>query len=607
MFYEKLINKFLLNSYKKKYMKLIDINFSKLFYLKNDKNSYIYMLFASILSLYNRLGNMYLFLDNFFINNIYLSEYILNFLYYFFKNFISIENCVNLMLNSNIISLWFNKRCTPFILYNDCIYLYKNWYYENYIVKYLNNNIYLKISNNLNLKNLYFYFNEFNINLNLKKIILSSIYNKFTIISGSAGTGKSTLIIKLIILLYKLFDYKNNKNIILLSPTGKLSSWLTNNLNNIYDILNINKKFKSILPNKCFTIHKFLGFNYLYNYIKYNKNNKILSNYIIIDECSMISINIFYNLLSSLNSYTKLILIGDYNQLGSINSISIFNEICNSIFNKFYMKNNFNYFIYYKNIFILNKNYRYINNNKNIGIFLNIIKNKNFDLLNKYLFDNFLSNIKFYDSKKLDYNAFINLCIKFYKNYIEFIIEDFIKIDKLLEIFKINQIICVLKHSDYGINIINELINKYICSITKSSNLYYSNNRIYFIGEPILVTKNNNDLKLYNGDLGFFIIDKNKKLRLYFNKLCYYLHPFMLYNWINSWCITVHKSQGSEYNNILFVLPNKYIDILNYNLIYTALSRAKKKIIIYGNIDILINSLKININKNTNIIKRLKI
>ncbi len=603
-----IVNKFLLNSYKKGQMNLIDINFSKLFDFNNDKNNYVYMLFASILSLYNRLGNMFIFLDNFFNNNIYFTNYILDFLNFFFKNYISIKNCINLMLKANIVSLWFNKEYTPFIIYNNCIYLYKNWYYENYIIKFLNKNIYLKLNNNLCLNNLDIYINKFNINIKFKKIILSTIFNKFTIISGSPGTGKSTLMIKIIVLLYKLFNFKDNKSIILLSPTGKLSSWLTNNLINIYKILNINSKFKSILPNKCITIHKFLGFNYLYNLLKFNKDNKVLSNYIIIDECSMVSINIFYNILLCLNNYTKIIFIGDYNQLGSINSISIFNEICNIFINKFYIKNYFNYFFYYKNLFILNKNYRYINNNKNIGNFLNLIKNKNYDILDNYLFKNFCSDIIFYDSKKFNYNFFSDLCIKFYKNYIKFILRN-ININKLFNIFNMNQIICILKNTKYGINFINNLINKYIINNIKNINLYYYNNTIHYMGEPILITKNNNDLKLFNGDLGFFIIDENKRLRLYFNKLFnYYLHPFLLdKSWINSWCITVHKSQGSEYNNILFVLPDKNINLLNYNTIYTALSRAKKKIIIYGNINILINSLKVNFNKFNNIFKRLNI
>ncbi len=598
------VDDFLLSAYKKSKLDLIDINFSKLFYLEYDINSYVYVLFASILSLSNRLGNIFLFLENFFDRNIFISKYILKFLYYFFNNHISIKNCINLMLNSYIVSVWFNNRYTPFILYNDCIYLYKNWYYENYIINYLNKNFYNNKKKNINLNNLNLYIKNININSKFKKIILSSIFNKFTIISGSPGTGKSTLIIKLIILLYKIYNFKDKKDIILLSPTGKLSSWLTNCLLNIYNELNISNKF---LPNKCFTIHKFLGFNYLYNYLKFSRKNKILSYYIIIDECSMVSINIFYNILSSLSNYTKLILVGDYYQLNPIESISIFNEICNILYNKFYIKNYFNYFLYYKNIFILNKNYRYINNNNNIGKFLNLVKNKNYSILYKYFLNNFYSDIIFYDSSKFNYDFFLNLCIKFYKVYINIILNN-PNIKELLNVFNKNQIICVLKDTNKGIIFINNLINNYIYNNINNKYLYNFNNDIHFFGEPILVIKNNNNLKLYNGDLGFFIFNKNNKLRLYFNKKYNYLHPFILYgNWVNAWAITVHKSQGSEYDNILFILPDKFLNILNNNIIYTALSRAKKKIIIYGNIDILINSLKLFNKKNNNFNKRINL
>lgn len=601
------VNNFLLNAYKKKELNLIDINFSKLFYFKKDNNSYIYILFACILSLSNRLGHIFVYLNDFFNKNIFFSKYILEFLYFFFNKHIKIKNCINLMLDCYIISLWFNKKNTPFILYNDCIYLYKNWYYENYVITYLSKNFYVKFKKDIYLKYLNIYIKNLNLNLNFKKIILSSIFNKITIITGSPGTGKSTLIIKIIILLYKIFKFKDKNSIILLSPTGKLSSWLTDCLNNIYNLLNISNDLKEILPSKCLTIHKFLGFNYLYNYLKFNKNNKILSNYIIIDECSMISLNIFYNILSSLNSYTKLILIGDYNQLDSVESISIFNNICNIIYDNFFFKDYLNCFLYYKNIFILKKNYRYINDNKNIGIFLNLIKNKDYNILYKYFLNNSFSNIIFYDSNKFGYDFFLDLCIKFYKNYINFILYNF-DINKIFNIFKKNQIICILKETKNGVYFVNNLINNYIYNLFKNKFLFNFNDKIHFLGEPVLITKNNNDLKLYNGDLGFFVSDKKNNLRLYFNKKINYFHPFILYNnLINAWSITVHKSQGSEYDNVLLILPNKFINILNNNIIYTALSRSKKKIIIYGDINILINSIKVIYNKNTNFRKRLNI
>ncbi len=595
------INIFLWRAYKKKEMKLIDIYFSKLFDFKNDKYSYIYILFSSIISLSNRLGHICLSLDNIF-NNYIFTDFIKKFLYYFFENFLSLKKCLNIMLNNNIISLWYKRIYTPFILYNNSIYLYKFWYYENYIIKFFNKNIYVKLNKNINIYNINKYIKKLNININYKNIILSSIYNKITIISGNPGTGKSTLIIKLIIILYEVFNFNIRKNIILVSPTGKSSVLLTNYLNKIFNKFNISNSLRKILPNKSITIHKFLNFNFKLNYIKFNKFNKFNIDYLIIDEFSMINLNIIFLILSSLNSYTKLILVGDFNQISSIEPGNFFYEIFIYINNNFY--NNNNYYYYKKNIFILNSNYRFLNNN-DLYNFIIYIKNKNFIKLDNYLLNNnFSYNVSFYDSYKFNYSFFLKLCINYYNNYINLIINNFNK-NNLFKVFNINQIICLLKDTNYGIYFINNYINKYLID-NKLVKYVYLNKKLIFIGEPILINKNNVNINLFNGDLGFFIFDKYKELRFFYNKKKELLHPYILNNnWNDCWAITVHKSQGSEYDNIFFVLPENYINILDNRVIYTALSRAKKNILIYGNLDILIKGIYNNNIKFNNIKNRL--
>ncbi len=579
------VNKFLLKAYKKGEIELIDICFSSIFDIKKDKYSFIYILFSSIISLSTRLGNVCLPIDYIFSNYIF-SDYIKKFLFYFFS-YININDCLNIMLINNIISFSHKNVYTPFILYNYNIYLYKYWYYENYIINFLNKNINFNYDSNIDISKLDFYINKFNINKFYKNIILGCIYNKITIISGSPGTGKSTLIVKLILVLYSIFNFKSKKNIILVSSTGKSSVLLTNYLNDIFLKLNINDNFINKLPNKCFTIHKFFKFNFVFNYIKFNKFNKLKVDYIIVDECSMISLNIIFLILSSLNYYTKIIFVGDYNQINSIEPGGFLNQIfsyinSNFVFNKYYLN--------YKNIiFSLIKNYRF-NNNKILSKLIILIKNKDFIKLDNFLLlNNFSSNLIFYDSNKFNYLFFLKLCINFYIKYINFIKDNF-DIYKVYNYFNKNQIICLLKNSNYGTFLINKYINDYL---NKNFILDYCYFNKYFIykGKPLLIDKNINELNLYNGDIGFFIFIK-KKIRVFFKNIEFFLHPYLLKNnWIDCWSITVHKSQGSEYNNVFFVLPDIYCNLLDNNIIYTALSRAKKSLIIYGDINILIKAI----------------
>ncbi len=583
----KKINKFLLNAYNKGEMKLIDICFSKIFDFNKDKYSYIYLLFSSIISLSTRLGNICLPINLIFSNYIF-SDYIKKFLYYFFNNHLSINKCLKIMLKNNIIGYSYNNSYTPFILYNYNIYLYKYWYYENYIIKFFNKNINFFYNYDINISKLDLYMNNFCIDKYYKNIILSSIYNKITIISGGPGTGKSTLIIKLILILYKIFNFNSNKNIILISPTGKSSVLLTKYLSNILLKLKIDNSLIKKLPNKCFTIHKFFKFNFVFNYIKFNNFNKFKMDYLIIDECSMINLNIIYLILSSLNYYTKIIFVGDYNQINSIEPGGFLKEIFNYIYNNFIFNK---YYLSYKNsIFLLIKNYRFIKS-KILSKLIIIVKNKDFIKLDNFLLlNNFSSNFVFYDSSKFNYLFFLKLCTNFYKKYINFIRFNF-NIYYAYNIFCKNQIICLLKNSKYGTFFINNYINSYLNKNFLLYYLYFKKKYLIFNGKPILINKNINELDLYNGDIGFFTII-NKQLRVFFKNNENFLHPFILNdNWIDCWSITIHKSQGSEYDNVLFVLPNIYSNLLDNSIIYTALSRSKKKIIIYGDINIFIKAI----------------
>ncbi len=608
-----IIYKFLFESLKYKEFELVDITFAKLFEFNNDNYSCIYMLFASIVSLSTRKGNVCLFLNQ-ILNNNFFTNYIKNFLFYFFNNYISLKKCIELMFINDIISSWYQNRYTPLILFNDCIYLYKYWFYENYIINYLNKNLLVKKVSSFLDKKIYFYMEHLNIKKYFYKLIFSILNNKITIISGGPGTGKSMLIIKLVFFLYKICKFNINNSIILLSLTGKSSSLLNNSLFNKINKFNINLRNKFNFNIKCYTLHKYLGYNFNYNYIKYNINNKIKANYIIIDECSMLDLVTFYNFISSLDINTKIILVGDKDQISSIECGSVFNEICNLIKNKLIIKKYNNYILNYKNFFFLNKNYRY-KNNKYLYKFLNLIKVNYKSKLYKFIYNkniNFKYNINFYDSNKFDYNFLLKLCISHYSNYINLIKLNFfdININLLFKYFNKNKIICILKDSKYGINILNKYINNYLIT-NNLTNINYKNIlslKNNYNGEPILIIRNNNYIKLFNGDIGFFYINKFNKLRLIFKNLKEDIHPFILENyWINSWAITVHKSQGLEYDNILLILPNRIISLLNNNIIYTALSRAKKNIIIYGDINIFWKSIKNYDIKYNNIINRINV
>ncbi len=602
-----IINNFFHISLLNKEMDLIDVYFAKLFDFR-VKYSFINMLFASIVSLSNRLGHVCLPISE-ILNYKIFSINIIRFLYYFFSVF-SINFCINILYQYNIISSFFLYQNTPFILYKDCIYLYKFWFYENYVVNYINKNknIFTLIKEK-NIKVLIKYFDYLKLNNEQISAILSAVVNKISIITGNPGTGKTTLISKLVIILYKIFNFKHKNCIAIITPTGKSASCLTEYLSGIYSSLNIKYSFYKILPVRAYTIHKFLGFNYIKNIIKYNIDNKLNINVLIIDECSMVDLTTFYYIFSALNNNVKVILLGDSNQIGPVEAGALFNEICNIyINNKNFIINDIKYYINYLkknnkkkkyyNMCFLKNNYRILKNNF-LGKLANLIQNTEIKKIDLFLKKKkFSKNFNFYDSDVFSFDFLLKLCIKYYSKYINSINEIELNYHNIHNFYKKFQLICAIKETQFGINYFNKFINMFFLKNRIVKNIFYNklHNCYHYYGEPIIILKNNDDLNLFNGDLGFFIFLENK-LKVFFLKSISNINIInsnSLPTWYNSWAITIHKSQGSEYDKILLILPNYYIPLLNKNLIYTAITRAKKKVIIYAKKDILLSSINNN-------------
>ncbi len=615
------IENFLWTCYKRKEANLLDIYFSKFYFKKNNFDYSIIMLFSFLISLSSRLGHICLPIFKILSKDIF-TKYIYNFLIYFFNKYISIYDSINILFKYNFISFFYKKNITPFILYKNYIYLYKFWIYENYIVKFFKKNLVKNdIIKNSKIFYIFKYFKKFNFNIYEKICILNVFFNKISFISGSPGTGKTTIIIKLIYILYKLYKIKNKNFIKIVSFTGKSCSNLTNILKKNYKIFNIKKNIN--LPNKVITIHKLLNYNLDFNKMNIKKNNNLQFNILIIDEFSMIDVFTLYNIFLLLNkNFLKIIFLGDSNQIGPIESCSLLNEICNynfSFFNKrknilkFLFKYKFNFNKFFININKLNnnisfllKNYRF-KKNKYFNIFSNFINCGNYNEIDKFIINNnFNCNINFYDSDKFNYNFLVNFCLKKYKNYINYLNNNNMKYNKLLYYFNKFQIISIIKNSKLGINYLNKYINNLF--LNKYIKKYIiKKNKIYYIGQPIIITKNNDDLDIFNGDVGF-IIYINNIIKIFFsnfNNDCKIIYFNDFINWQLTWVITVHKSQGSEFDHILLIIPNYFSSILNREILYTAITRAKKKITIYSNKNIFLNSIKRENKKYNNIINKL--
>ncbi len=479
-----------------------------------------------------------------------------------------------------------NNLINPPIANNGRIISWSKWSNKlEKIEKKLLKKINIDIKENINFNN-----SNWENKIDLIKNILN--YSNLVLLEGGPGTGKTTLIINFIL---SYLQTKKNLNIGLAAPTGKATARIKEALNYKLDNSLINS---GIID--CQTLH-----GWIYNSTRLGKLKIELNelDIFVIDECSMLSIDIIDKVLELINSECKIILVGDANQLPPINNCSIWNNIFEN------SKDNLFKFIIVK----LNKIYR---NNGDIQELSKLIfyEDQSFFIqkVNSILKSKLPTNV-FIDIRKTNKlpNKLRERVILFVdnlkrktaklsaKNYIfKNNIDNLIKYEKelVLDIFKTlnSQLILTARNSgSWSVKDVNSIVIK--------QNEPYDFDSLSE-GIPIMCIENNNELGISNGDIGV-LIGKNETRRFLFrkfnkeNELIFALiEPYRLDKVIPALAVTIHKSQGSEAENVI-ILWNKdkknnqvnnikrefnfFRDTFEKRLLYTGITRAKNNLDIF--------------------------
>ncbi|QJC33866.1 exodeoxyribonuclease V subunit alpha [Enterobacteriaceae endosymbiont of Donacia provostii] len=506
------------------------------------------------------------------------------------------------------------QKNTPIILINNCLYLHKIWEEENIIFKnFFYNNFYCQKPEKI-IKILKFLYKKQD--FIQKGAICSALTHRISIITGSPGTGKTSMISKLIFAFIKFFDKHLKINVV--ATTGKAAIRLTQSINIYFKNISnevFNKIQKKSIPTKATTIHNLLKINLYSRNIKFKKLNIDL---LIIDESSMIDFNLMSIILNILPQKTQLILLGDEYQLPSIEYGNLFKDLCyfkkfsftrkyllwlNSIVKYSYKNKNIKNFFFRNFITVLKHNFRYDLNSGIHQLAINI-KNGNIRNIEKIFLSKKYNDIEYFNILNINhYKKMISSFIKGYTKYFFYLKNNNIHDENILYKFSNYQVICAIKYGLFGTKNINfiieqELLNNKIIKMNLKNNSWY-------IGKPIIITKNDHLLNVFNGDIGITFFDiKDKKFKIKFFSFNNKQNIVLIDNLPSyeiAYAITVHKSQGSEFKNVALVLPDKFYSILTRELIYTAITRTQKKITIYSNKNIFYQSIKSKIQRFSNL------
>lgn len=361
--------------------------------------------------------------------------------------------------------------------------------------------------------------------------------NMVMVITGGPGTGKTTIINAI-----KKILNNNDLSYAMLAPTGRAA-----------------KRIQESTGDEAYTIHRLLGIKPDEAFAEYNEENPIEKDYIIVDEMSMVDIYLMKTLLSAISPETALIIVGDSNQLPSVGPGNVLADIINTDIKTIRLKKIFRQGL-----------------ESNIIVNAHKINNGEYPILNESGKDFF-----FIEANRNNFNDVLT-------NLVNERLPKFYGLDKIKDI----QILCPSKKTPWGATNINENIQN-ILNPTKEE--LKINDKIYKLHDKVMQVRNNYDLVaenaltdaegVYNGDIGFVNqIDKeDEKLEVEF-----YDGSVVTYKKEDirdldlSYAITIHKSQGSEFDCVIIPMMQVAPMLLSRNLLYTGVTRAKKLVVLVG-------------------------
>ncbi len=448
------------------------------------------------------------------------------------------------------------------------LWLHRSWQAEKSIIANIQRLNQAKITP-LNLNNI----NQEELRAEQFNAIKTANQSAFSIITGGPGTGKTYTVAQLVIAVYHanqlaIKQGKKPLSLILTAPTGKASQRMQESLQSALNRANVEFKLQEAK-----TIHRLLGIGQS-GMPRYSADNPLAEDIIIVDEASMLGVELANYLLSSVKTGARLILLGDAHQLSAVEAGSVLGDLCN-------IENLQN--IHAK----LVESSRFSDNSAvgQLAIFINQPSiNKSTKQLQQ-IFAKFPQDLTLQATYQQDKSEIYQKLIENYQQF--FVTTENLKSCKniseelanLMTTFNQFRILTAGHHGDYGDNQLNEVLSDY----HKQFLLLPLSQSEWYHGRPVMVRKNNYALSLFNGDIGI-CVQTDRGLAVYFEGRENLLFVNMLANLevSTAYAMTVHKSQGSEFTHVAVMLDNSDMRLLSRELFYTAVTRAKQQVSVYG-------------------------
>jgi exodeoxyribonuclease V alpha subunit len=396
--------------------------------------------------------------------------------------------------------------------------------------------------------------------------VLSACTRRLSMIVGGPGTGKTSTVVKLLAVLVKdaLNAGKPAPRILLAAPTGKAAQRLGESIERSRDGLAVDEVVKGAIPSAASTIHRLLGsIHGSTTRFRHHQHEPLACDVLVLDEASMVDLALMRRLLDAVPEEARVILLGDPDQLVSVEAGGVLGDLCVSAGHAGSPLA--------RCLSRLHHSYRYPKDSgiaalsaavhaQDVAAVLDILKSGRTDVSYGPALTSHQLTRSLEAEAKLHYRGLRDA-----------------ELENKLQTLDGYRVLCAHRRGHGGVEELNLALAKLVSGRPRRADDSYA-------GRPILITHNEYATRLYNGDVGV-LHGRDRSLSAHFRQgsdAVRTLSLSRLPRHESVYAMTVHKSQGSEFDRVAIVLPDRPSPILSRELLYTALTRAKRALSLHA-------------------------
>ncbi|EPC5391582.1 TPA: exodeoxyribonuclease V subunit alpha [Serratia liquefaciens] len=445
---------------------------------------------------------------------------------------------------------------------------------------------------------------------------------RIAVISGGPGTGKTTTVAKLLAALVQLAEGRRLR-IQLAAPTGKAAARLTESLGSAGRQLALTPEQRALFPSEASTLHRLLGAQPNSQRMRYHRGNPLHLDVLVVDEASMVDLPMMARLIAALPAQARVIFLGDRDQLASVEAGAVLGDICRfaeqgySVARAEQLSRLTGCLLQGQSaeaeaavrdsLCLLRKSYRF-DANSGIGQLAFAVNAGDGKKAAWALGGNFSDVTGHPLAETQDYQALLDACVAGYRDYLRQVATGADAVT-ILAAFGQFQVLCALREGPFGIAGLNERIETGLQRAGLIQRKPGTAGR-WYPGRPVMIGRNDSALGLFNGDIGIALRDESGELRVHFqlpDGSIKSVQPSRLPAHETAYAMTVHKSQGSEFDHTVLVLPNHFLPVLTRELVYTAITRARKQLSLYATEAVLLRAIRTPTQRRSGLAERLQI